>query len=101
MKLFLIFLNYFLFIICLNYCEEGSYLTLFPPFKLNCSGYRLCDEGYYCNGKERISCPSGTYGNIKGLKTNKCSGLCFKGYYCPLQSINSYNFKCNNSNVYW
>lgn len=48
-----------------------------------CSLEVPCEPGYYCSGGNRIPCPPGRFGWRFGLATDKCSGDCAAGYYCP------------------
>jgi len=82
----------------INSCYEGSYRVSSEPFN-ECSGWRDCDEGYYCISGIRKECPSGTYGNVKKLTTAACSGPCTEGYYCPLGTIRP-TYSCGDANSY-
>jgi hypothetical protein len=42
-----------------------------------------CPVGSYCVDGIIYDCPPGTYGRAEKLKTKDCTGLCYKGYYCP------------------
>ncbi|KAF0699237.1 Aste57867_10202 [Aphanomyces stellatus] len=46
----------------------------------------VCDVGYYCVRGIRYACPAGTFGQMTGLSSKQCSGLCPPGSYCPLAS---------------
>jgi hypothetical protein len=39
-------------------------------------------------------CPSGHYGNVSGLTSSICSGLCSPGYYCPAGSTSPTQYEC-------
>ncbi|CAK4679914.1 unnamed protein product [Aphanomyces euteiches] len=43
----------------------------------------LCDVGHFCQGGIRYECPSGTYGDVRGLTVGQCSGRCAAGFFCP------------------
>lgn len=55
---------------------------------------RLCPIGHFCVGGVKALCPPGTFGDIEGLKTELCSGLCPKGHYCPHKSVNGTRHRC-------
>lgn len=66
-----------------EYCYEASITPI------------LCPKGSYCpNGVDILPCPSGRYGNLMGLSTSNCSGLCLRGYYCSEGSTNSRSSVC-------
>src|SRR5581483_11295645 len=41
-----------------------------------------------------MPCPAGTYGNVSGLTTSACSGLCAANHYCVQGSINDSATSC-------
>lgn len=53
----------------------------------------LC-RGYFCLNGVRSPCPAGRYGNIRGLTTSDCSGLCPPGHYCLEGSSIPTQFRC-------
>lgn len=82
---------------------------------------RLCEQGYYCMYGDKFSCPRGTYGNATGMWDTEqmamvngtatggpnrnssydgqhtgfiCSGLCTRGYYCPVNSTSPTQVPC-------
>eukprot|EP01041_Mallomonas_annulata_P008562 gene8562-17664_t len=54
----------------------------------------ICPIGTYCSKGVMYDCPAGSYGNITGLMTPLCSGLCKKGYFCPPGSTSSTELPC-------
>ncbi|ESO92000.1 hypothetical protein LOTGIDRAFT_73113, partial [Lottia gigantea] len=66
-------------------CLPGYYCNGFASAKT------LCPEGFYCpngTGHDWQACPSGSYSNIKGLRTSlECNSfigsICPAGHYCP------------------
>lgn len=48
-----------------------------------CSAQIICEPGYFCVDGIKYACPPGTYGQVYGLNSMKCSGECAAGYYCP------------------
>ena len=74
---------------CTEPCIAGEYC---PPGSVTPT---ICEPGYYCpDGLERVKCPAGTFGRIRGLKDKRCSGLCKQGYYCPDGSTSSMEVLC-------
>jgi len=59
-----------------------------------------CELGTYCTDGVRHRCPGGRYGDVFGLNTSDCSGLCLPGYYCPLQSHIKTQNECGGVHVY-
>ena len=55
---------------------------------------RICPIGHYCVQGSKIPCPPGTYGATRGLSSAACSGLCHKGFYCPIGSHNTTLNRC-------
>ena len=82
---------------------------------------RVCEAGFYCLDGVRHSCPRGTYGAEEGLYDTElvgildgvitggfhrysgydghesgyiCSGLCDRGYYCPVNSSSPQQIQC-------
>jgi hypothetical protein len=78
-------------------CYDGAYRVPLPPFD-NCSGYRKCEIGHYCENGIKNMCPSGFYGSSPGLNSSLCSGLCPAGFYCPQGS--SAPLFCGDTNKY-
>ena len=60
----------------------------------------ICPSGYYCLHGERLLCPAGSFGNVTGLHSFNCSGLCDEGYYCPAGSIQPNAFDCGVEEYY-
>lgn len=50
-------------------------------------GYVVASKGHYAIAGTIYSCPEGTFGATEGLTSNRCSGVCPAGYFCPAQSI--------------
>lgn len=69
------------------------------PFN-ECSGYRTCEPGYYCENEIRKPCPGGTYGLTSALDNSKCSGICPEGYYCPEGTVDPFSNPCGSSSYY-
>ena len=42
-----------------------------------------CEPGFFCEDGMKFRCPPGHYGKEFGLATEKCSGYCPAGFYCP------------------
>ena len=61
---------------------------------------RLCESGHYCMGGLKYMCPPGTFGRSYGLSTSACSGLCDRGYLCPLGSVFSNQTHCGDPSFY-
>ena len=81
-------------------CTDGAYKVKDPPYT-SCSGFRLCDLGYYCDSSHiRKPCPLGTFGNTIGLMNASCSGLCSPGWYCPMGSKTALSLVCGNVSKY-
>jgi hypothetical protein len=80
-------------------CMLGSYRSVHPPFGA-CSGFRVCELGFFCEDGVRTPCPSGFYGDAVKLLNSSCSGYCDAGYYCPLGSIERTSNQCGGSNVF-
>lgn len=54
-----------------------------------------CPPGSYCpDGRYRLPCPAGTFGNVSGLRDAFCSGLCSAGHYCPAGSVSAEEVAC-------
>ena len=83
------------------YCPSGSSIPIVAPPGYYTVGpfpiedprrrvdIRICEPGYFCKAGVKVQCPPGTYGSSSGLSTSSCSGLCDKGFYCPI-GINYY-----------
>jgi hypothetical protein len=67
---------------CSGACSAGYYC----PRGSTSSFSRRCEAGSYClpGSAEPSMCPSGTFGNTSLLKTPACSGICPRGFYCPV-----------------
>ncbi|ETP31356.1 hypothetical protein F442_19775 [Phytophthora nicotianae P10297] len=63
-----------------------------------------CPVGSFCSPNEAPGgsrlCPAGTFGNVTGLATAACSGLCKAGYYCPKGSISPTQLPCGSVDVF-
>lgn len=70
-----------------HYATKGS-----PPDRFG--NQSLCEDGSYCEHGVKRSCPVGRYGNVSGLITSNCSGVCEDGYHCPEGSISSQQEQC-------
>ena len=46
-------------------------------------GERKCEPGYFCEGGKKMQCPPGRYGKRYGETSERCSGYCPAGFYCP------------------
>ncbi len=51
-------------------------------------------RGYFCVNGVRSPCPPGRYGNVRGLSSEECSGLCPPGHYCLSASVNPKTNRC-------
>lgn len=55
----------------------------------------VCPKGYYCpDGRYKIACPAGRYGEVTGLRDSYCSGPCAEGHYCPSASFSPWQIPC-------
>ncbi|KAJ1412983.1 hypothetical protein B484DRAFT_173156, partial [Ochromonadaceae sp. CCMP2298] len=67
--------------LCSGVCEDAFHCPAGAAVPV------LCPLGYYCpDGKVPVLCPAGTYGGSRGLRDQRCSGLCSAGHYCPAGS---------------
>lgn len=80
-------------------CMLGSYLSKQPPFGA-CSGFKVCELGFFCVAGVRTPCPSGSYGDALRLQNSSCSGYCSAGYYCSLGSVSRTSNPCGASGVF-
>ena len=48
----------------------------------------LCPPGFHCQNGIKTKCPRGTYGEVSGLVSKTCTGLCPRGFFCPENSVN-------------
>jgi len=48
---------------------------------------RPCEPGSFCVEGIKFDCPGGSFGSKPRLATARCSGLCYKGHYCPPGSV--------------
>lgn len=55
---------------------------------------RICPLGHYCVDGIKSMCPPGTFGASEGLYSEKCSGLCPAGHFCPQKSVNGTRHRC-------
>ena len=88
------------------YCPEGSDSPIpvpdgfiSGPLSVNVTNrYEIvaCPPGHYCVSGNMEECPPGTYGNITGLSSSTCSGLCPLGYYCPTGTVSFEDYPCSN-----
>ena len=87
------------------YCPEGSDSPitvpdgfLSGPESVNSTiRYEIeaCPLGHFCiDGKVEL-CPPGTYGNVTGLSSSLCSGLCPLGFYCPGGTVAYEKYPCS------
>lgn len=83
----------------LNNCYSGSYRVEDLPFD-SCSGYRKCEKGFYCHNGIKYPCRSGYFGDIIGLNTPNCTGICSAGFYCLEGSISATSKFCGDPNKY-
>ncbi len=56
--------------------------------------YVVYTRGYFCSNGVRSPCPPGRYGNIRGLTSLQCSGLCDPGHYCLEGSYDPKQYRC-------
>jgi hypothetical protein len=82
-----------------NNCYTGAYIVKSPPFG-ECSGFRHCEVGHYCQNGLKASCNAGSFGSSVRLSNSTCSGLCSAGYFCPAGSVSATSHYCGNSSVY-
>jgi hypothetical protein len=54
----------------------------------------VCPRGHYCEGGIKYLCPGGTYGSAEGQSSSICSGVCPEGWYCPVGSVQPFQFSC-------
>ena len=72
----------------------GFYSIGGPPDGSARTGTQVCPSGNYCVSGSRIGCPFGTYGEVAGLTTAACSGLCGAGFVCPVGSRSGSSLQC-------
>ena len=48
----------------------------------------------------QYECPAGRYGQVEGLTSKDCSGLCQEGYYCHAGSTSRTQYECGGADVY-
>lgn len=73
------------------YCPKGSSVPLTIPEGYYGVGYdektfserQICPLGFYCQKGIKHICPPGYFGSSPGLTSQKCSGECPAGWYCP------------------
>ena len=58
------------------------------------TGEALCLPGTYCAGGVEYECPDGTYGDVSGLASPACAGLCSAGFVCPAGSFSNESQPC-------
>ncbi|ETW03965.1 hypothetical protein H310_04372 [Aphanomyces invadans] len=58
-----------------------------------------CEPGFYCLYGQRYPCPGGRYGSATGETNPLCTGLCRRGFYCPLGSTSATQVPCGGPNV--
>jgi hypothetical protein len=51
-------------------------------------------------GGRRFGCLSGYFGNVSGLTSPQCSGMCRAGYYCVSPSTSAMQHECGSPAVY-
>lgn len=62
---------------------------------------QICPKGYYCPGDGRkYICDVGMFGDVEGLETKDCSGICDRGYFCTQGSTSRRQNKCGGPNFY-
>lgn len=72
------------------YCPEGSGSRLavsfghysLPEDSDRATDQLVCPKGFYCASGIKHVCPAGVYGDVEGLGTERCGGLCIPGYFC-------------------
>ena len=78
------------------YCPTGSgvrlrvskgYYTVGATLSTRESQHK-CEPGYYCKYGNKRPCPAGRYGNVSGIFSENCTGVCPKAHYCPSASVN-------------
>ena len=80
-------------------CMLGSYRSTQPPFGA-CSGFKVCELGFFCLDGIRSPCPAGYFGDSQRLDSITCSGQCNAGYYCSAGSITRTSNPCGRSDVF-
>lgn len=67
-----------------------------------CAPYPQCPPGSYMDNRIQACklCAPGRYGNVPGLTTSACSGLCASGYYCGEGSSSATQFPCGSAAVF-
>ena len=84
-------------LLLLSFFSPPSLLSLpFPLLTETSNGaiQVICPKGFYCINGLKTRCPKGTYGNALGVSSISCSGLCRKGYHCPIGSISATQEPC-------
>ena len=52
-------------------------------------------SSWYCEGDGLMrQCPGGVYGDVGGLSSSACSGVCSAGYFCPAGSVSGTAVAC-------
>ncbi|KAF0705762.1 Aste57867_6919 [Aphanomyces stellatus] len=59
-----------------------------------------CQAGFYCQQGVRTPCLGGRYGTLAGETNPLCSGLCTRGYYCPVASTSATPQRCGGAHLY-
>ena len=54
----------------------------------------ICEPGRYCVDGIKRMCPPGKWGGAYGLSSVECSGDCFLGHYCPINSTSGKQVEC-------
>ena len=73
---------------------EGHYSAPLDADEVIRSAARPCDRGFWCVGARRTACPAGRFGNASMEVRPTCSGPCFRGYFCPLNSTQEDQIPC-------
>ena len=76
--------------------ESGTYGT----DGLTQSGQRICEPGHFCKNGVKRQCPAAKYGEIEGLSSFACTGVCEAGYYCPPGSVSAREHQCGAADVW-
>jgi hypothetical protein len=72
--------------------SEGYYSTQGEP--VTRANQSICEPGRYCVGGIKRMCPPGKFGATAGLASAGCSGECFLGHYCPINSTSGKQVEC-------
>ena len=78
-------------------CDTNCAATNNDTLQAASTNFVQCELGYYCEqGKEKVKCPVGTYGQVSGLGDVSMCSACLNGYYCDEEGMTPANFVDNS-----